>query len=550
MTPVRICDTRAGNPSQLSGDADQCSGGTEGERLGAGKSFTFDVGGEFDVPAAATAVVLTVHAVNPSTAGFFTVYPAGQVKTVASDLNFAPGQVVANLVETAVGSDGGVSLYSSAPTDAVVDLEGYVTPTLQDGSGLYNPLSDPARICDTRGSNPSHLTGRDTQCNTDVATGGPDNLIGPTDALTITVAGAGGVPQTGVSAVVLNVTVAEPRASGYVTVYPAQTKPSTSNINFAAGQVVPDRVTLFATAPTDLIVDVSGYYTAAGGTTGYEFTPEVTPDRICDTRGSDPSDLVAPYTQCNADTTEGSPDNPLAPGSHTMETVGLGGVPTGASAAVLNVTAVAPSAPCYLVVYPSGTRPDTSDLDPPVGGVSANLVVASLSASGSFLVANESTGDTNLVVALEGWYPVEAQSSLNRGLTDAKVEYDLNGQTYPSTAATVAVLAVEDPGLSFTTSGSTAPTVISVTTSEDGNSIILAAQDPITGTCWYVVDNLGATGTASPPWSDPGALFVSPGTWFGELENTETPPSCSAPSAPGGPNSGTQAFLTTGFPDL
>lgn len=51
---------------------------------------------------------------------------------------------------------------------------------------------------------------------------------------------------------------------------------------------------LSANTPTNLAVDVSGYYTGTGARTGSEFTPEIVPVRICDTRGSNPSSLAPP----------------------------------------------------------------------------------------------------------------------------------------------------------------------------------------------------------------------------------------------------------------
>jgi hypothetical protein len=164
------------------------------------------------------------------------------------------------------------------------------------------------------------------------------------------------------------------------------------------------QITLFAAASTDIIVDVSGYFTAAGGT-GSEFTPEVAPVRICDTRGSNASNLAAPYTQCNTNIANGSPDNPLVAGSsRVVQSSGMGAVPSGATAVVLNVTDIDPGQPGYLTVYPSGTPPTTSDLNPPVGTVAANLVVATLTGSGSFEVADRSTGNTDVAVDVAGWY--------------------------------------------------------------------------------------------------------------------------------------------------
>ena len=50
----------------------------------------------------------------------------------------------------------------------------------------------------------------------------------------------GGVPSSGVSAVVMNVTVTNPTVASHVTVWPSgATLPIASNLNFAAGDTVP-----------------------------------------------------------------------------------------------------------------------------------------------------------------------------------------------------------------------------------------------------------------------------------------------------------------------
>ena len=49
--------------------------------------------------------------------------------------------------------------------------------------------------------------------------------------------GRGGLPATGVGAVVLNVTATGPTAQGYLTVYPTGgTRPTASNLNFMPGE--------------------------------------------------------------------------------------------------------------------------------------------------------------------------------------------------------------------------------------------------------------------------------------------------------------------------
>ena len=211
-------------------------------------------------------------------------------------------------------------------------------------------------------------------------------------------------------AVIANVTAVSPSGVGHLTVYPdgLATPPEASNIDYLAGQVIPNRVIVklgsdgnidvYSLKATNVIVDISGYYTAAGGT-GAVFVPAAAPLRICDTRAN--NGLAGTQAQCN-----GKPNsaNPLGPNTtRTVQVTGQPGVPTGAIAAVVNVTGVYPTQTTHLIVYPGGTPPGTSDLDPAAGAVEPNLVVPTLSTSGSFTVYNYA-GTINLVVDLTGWY--------------------------------------------------------------------------------------------------------------------------------------------------
>ena len=90
------------------------------------------------------------------------------------------------------------------------------------------------------------------------------------------VTGVGGVPPVSeVSGVVLNVTIDQPSAVGYLTLYPdLTTKPFVSNLNFVAGQTVPNLAMVKVGAngnvrvynysgTTHVILDVVGYYTSS-----------------------------------------------------------------------------------------------------------------------------------------------------------------------------------------------------------------------------------------------------------------------------------------------
>lgn len=377
LVPARILDTRAGSGYQ-----------SAGQRLASGGSLTVQVAGQGGVPASgATAAILNLTATGPDHDGYLTAYPAGGSRPLASNLNFAAGQTVANLVEVALGQDGQVTVYSGpGAVDVVADVQGWVGPSA-GGAGLYNPLP-PARVADTRTG--SGYPGA-----------GQAPVAGATVELQVT--GQGGVPATGVSAVLLNLTAVGPSSAGYLTAYPTATpRPLASNLNFAAGQNVPNLVAVPVGAggrvsvynpfgQTDVVADVEGWLSDGSAATapGSTYNP-LPPARILDTRPG--SGLPG------AGRTAG-------PGATLpFQVAGLGGVPAGARAAVLNVTAVNPTAPGFLTVYPSGgSRPNASNLNFTAGQVTANLVVVPLGSSGDLDVYNLA-GSTDVVVDVAGWY--------------------------------------------------------------------------------------------------------------------------------------------------
>ena len=146
------------------------------------------------------------------------MYPAGQSAPTASNLNFTAGRSVPNLVEAGRRPVGRGLARRQRRRRRGGRPRGLRGARTTGGAGLYNPLATPARICDTRPGNPSGLTGGDAQCNggpaTRAAADGRDAAHRPGD-------GNGGVPASGVAAVVLNVTAVGPAAKGYLTVYPA-----------------------------------------------------------------------------------------------------------------------------------------------------------------------------------------------------------------------------------------------------------------------------------------------------------------------------------------
>jgi type IV pilus assembly protein PilA len=145
-----------------------------------------------------------------------------------------------------------------------------------------------------------------------------------------------------------------------------------------------------------------------------------------------------------------------------------------------------------------------------------------------------------------------AQSNLNTAFVNAKAAYQQNSQAYATSATLVTALSTAEPSLQFTTAASTSQSMISVATSTDGFSVILAGQAKGTLNCWYLVDNTQAETGAAPagtaPWNVTGVVWTGAGTWYGEAKAAS---SCIASGTPIGSLTVNPLFQTTGgFPAL
>ena len=260
LTPARIADTR--NSPTIDGLF------MNGGRVGQAQSMSIDVVGRGGVPrTGASAVALNVTATNPTAPSFVTVWPSGETRPTASNLNFVARQEVPNMVIAKVGQDGRVAVYNDrGSVDVVVDVIGWFA-----AGSAFNALT-PVRVLDTRQAS---------------------SLVGGVER-EVSIAGLGGVPSSGVGGVALNVTVTNPSDPSFLTVWPTGVgMPTSSNLNFVEGQTVPNmvivklgiggRISLFSPTPTaDVVIDVLGWFSAEGGFTG------ITPARLMDTRGKVP----------------------------------------------------------------------------------------------------------------------------------------------------------------------------------------------------------------------------------------------------------------------
>jgi hypothetical protein len=152
-----------------------------------------------------------------------------------------------------VGTNGNVCIYTQSSAHFVVDVDGYFAP------GTTYTALNPARLLETR---PGFPTADGQSAGADVRPAGSVTVV--------PIAGRNGIPA-GATTVVVNVTATEPTGAGYVTVYPCGIDPPlASNLNFVAGQTIPNTVLaklaadgticLYNSQPTQLIVDVNGYF--------------------------------------------------------------------------------------------------------------------------------------------------------------------------------------------------------------------------------------------------------------------------------------------------
>jgi hypothetical protein len=363
---------------------DTRSGNGLGGRLLANTPATFTVAGRGGIPANASAVTGNVTVVNPTGSWAVFLGPNPNPSPTTSTVNFTAGQVAGNGLTVALSSTGSLSATYIAnggnTTDLVFDVTGYFVP---DATGAtYHPTT-PARLLDTRAGN--GITGR-------LSAGAPG---------TFQVAGRNGVPANA-TAVTGNVTVVNSTAGWAVFLGPNATpSPVTSTLNFSAGEVKGNSLTValsgtgtlsatYMSNPgntTDLVFDVTGYFTPDAS--GSSFVP-LTPARLLDTR-----------------TGNGWAGKIFANTPATFPVRGRGGVPASATGVTGNVTVVNQTGGWAVFLGPDPTpAPTTSTVNFNKGDVKGNGLTVALSGAGNLSATFISSGGntTDLILDVTGYF--------------------------------------------------------------------------------------------------------------------------------------------------
>jgi uncharacterized protein YkwD len=330
--PTRVLDTRSG----LRGVGP----------LADHSVFTLSLANEASRPADAFGAALNITAVGPAEAGYLTVFPCGSAPPEASNINFAAGGAIPNLVTVAFGANTTICVYTSTKLHLLADLAGWLGSSPGNGASTMTTV-EPVRVLDSRSTK--------------------------TRASVFTLSFAGRVPVDATAAS-LNLTVTDPEGDGFLTAYPCgTTTPTSSNVNFRRAQTIPNLATvafgagqticLFASNATHLIIDLGGYFAPSGG-----LLNSVVPDRIIDTRQG-----IGGWT------------GRLGAGQTVdVKISDLPGMPAKLSGVLINLTAVDPSEGGYVTIFPCGTSvPTASNLNFGAHETVANLTAVRMPANGS-----------------------------------------------------------------------------------------------------------------------------------------------------------------------
>ncbi len=204
VTPTRIFDTRNGT-------------GTSAAAIAQGQTRDAQIAGTVTptatVPSNATAAVINLTGINPTTDTHLTAWPKGTSTPTVSNVNVTGNRIAANLAIVPIGTDGKITIRNNTgQIHVIVDIVAYTAP----GAGpRYHPVT-PTRIDDTRDPPPGN-----PPPGAPLVAGIPRTIAIPAAAI----------------AVNTNLTGTQTSVATHLTVWPfGQLQPGTSTLNLVPGQ--------------------------------------------------------------------------------------------------------------------------------------------------------------------------------------------------------------------------------------------------------------------------------------------------------------------------
>ncbi|MFZ9628959.1 MAG: CAP domain-containing protein [Ilumatobacteraceae bacterium] len=278
----------------------------------------------------------------------------------------------------------------------------------------------------------------------------------------IQIAGVANIP-TDVTAVSANFTVTGTGGIGNLTVYNcSSTRPTASTLNFAQGETVANAaivplgsgaLCVYSPVDTHLIIDINGYFRSASSDryNAIDQVPVMDSAKDFGAAGPRPATSVTSL---------------LVRGTSSV-------LPTSATAAVLNVTALNAVANGFVTIYSCDTaRPGVSSLNAVVGVTRQNMAIVPIASNGTVCVYTNSSMDVR--VDILGYFAADSGSSFTpttatrlidtRDLYRPEMNFGLGGTRLP-VDVTESVLLAGQRGISANASAvSLNVTVVPTTT--------------------------------------------------------------------------------------
>ena len=329
-----------------------------------------------------------------------------------------------------IGADqnAGESGTGSAPfTGQIADVQTWdsaaLTPAQNYSPPSYHQAIVPQRLLDTRSTTGDTLTDKTTS---------PDTAVQPDSTTILDIAGDTVATDTGgpttipnsVTAVAIDITATAQTEIGYLVAYADGTQqPVTSATNYSASdtvtgyEIVPvgadGKIAIYnsSNGTTQLIVDITGYYTSDPTLTGDQtYHPLTAAYRALDTATS------------TANTTGLSGTGPVAAGkSFTLQITGVDAIPTNATAVAINLTSFTNSGLGIIEAYQTGiTEPTDTSLTYDGGQIASLAADVSIGTGGTITISN-STSSTDIIGDISGYFTTNETGEVYHTTTPTRI---------------------------------------------------------------------------------------------------------------------------------
>jgi hypothetical protein len=508
MTPCRVADTR---PDQ--GFA--APFGAPGIGPSATRDFPLPSSTRCPIPASAQAYSLNVTVVPQGPLSFLSIWQAGQPYPNVSTLNSPSGAIIANAAIVPAGSGGAVTVLAGNPTDLLIDINGYFAPPGAPGALSFYPMT-PCRVADTRSDQGF------------AAPFGPPG-IGPSATRDFPLPSSTRCPiPTSAQAYSLNVTAVPQGPLGFLSIWRAgQPYPYVSTLNSPNGAIIANAaivpagnsggVTVLAGNPTDLLIDINGYFAPPGGPGALSFFI-MTPCRVADTRPD--QGFAAPF---------GAPGiGPSATRDFPLPSSARCPVPASAQAYSLNVTVVPQGPLGFLSIWQAGQPyPYVSTLNSPSGATIANAAIVPAGSSGAVTVL--AGNPTDLLIDINGYFASSAQGPSLAAFT-ACVGPQGSGATCTLPVGTYTVSQPIVIGRSnVTVTGGSSDRSRTILVRDPTNTAPMMQVDAPQSLTGITIQNLTFCGNSTLPKPSPSTTCPAPvrttcGDWTNQASTPNAPP--------------------------